>query len=41
MKRIESLRYEKKWPFRQIKKHVAPAREKVHWDFLLEEMVSC
>ncbi|KAJ2375949.1 chromatin modification- protein VID21, partial [Coemansia sp. RSA 2611] len=38
MERIEELKEKGKWSFWQPRKHRAPPRGKVHWDYLLEEM---
>ena len=39
--RIEALKQEEKWSFRQYKKtRVAAGLVKTHWDYLMDEMVS-
>lgn len=38
--RIEQLKGEKKWSFRQPKKQRPGVVPKAHWDHLLDEMVS-
>jgi chromatin modification-related protein VID21 len=38
--RIESMKKEGKWSFRQIKKSRVSPGQKTHWDYLMEEMVS-
>ena len=40
MKRINELKSEGRWSFRQPKKVRGPALYKAHWDYLLDEMVS-
>ncbi|RKP34811.1 hypothetical protein BJ085DRAFT_27890 [Dimargaris cristalligena] len=38
LQRIEALKSQNLWSFRQIERHEAPPRTKSHWDFLLDEM---
>lgn len=39
MEKIEQLKEEEKWSFRQRKKFRGPAIAKSHWDYMLDEMV--
>ncbi|KAI8900685.1 hypothetical protein BC833DRAFT_247538 [Globomyces pollinis-pini] len=38
MDRVEKLKEEQLWSFKQLKKHVHPPRPKLQWDYMLEEM---
>ncbi|KAJ1922575.1 chromatin modification- protein VID21 [Tieghemiomyces parasiticus] len=38
LRRVETLKSQNLWSFRQMERHEAPARAKTHWDFLLDEM---
>lgn len=40
MERIEQLKADNAWSFRQMKRFKGPAMGKVHWDYMLDEMVS-
>lgn len=40
MQRVEQLKQEGRWSFRQPKKQKGPPVAKSHWDWMLEEMVS-
>ncbi len=40
MERVETLKEENRWSFRQGKKFRGPVVPKSHWDYLLDEMVS-
>lgn len=40
MERIETLKAQNKWSFKQPKKQRGPHLHKGHWDYLLDEMVS-
>jgi hypothetical protein len=37
--RIEKLKEQNIWSFKQLKPQVHPPRPKVQWDYMLEEMV--
>lgn len=39
--RIEQLKQEHKWSFRQVRKQKTGVVPKAHWDFVLDEMVRC
>ena len=39
MERIEVLKNEGRWAFRQMKKQKGPVIPKSHWDHVLDEMV--
>ena len=39
LERIEKLKQEGRWSFRQPKKQKGPVLAKSHWDWLLDEMV--
>ncbi|KAJ1643907.1 chromatin modification- protein VID21, partial [Dispira simplex] len=38
LQRVEVLKNQNQWSFRQLEKHEAPTRTKTHWDYLLDEM---
>ncbi|KAL7009510.1 RNA polymerase II transcription elongation factor SpEAF [Cystobasidiomycetes sp. EMM_F5] len=38
MERIEQLKSDKTWSFRQLRKQRGPGTHKAHWDYLLDEM---
>jgi chromatin modification-related protein VID21 len=40
MERIEQLKHDNQWSFRQMKRFKGPTVAKVHWDYVLDEMVS-
>lgn len=40
LERIEQLKSEGLWSFRQVRKQKGPHIPKAHWDYLLDEMVS-
>lgn len=39
LERIEKLKQEGRWSFRQPKKQKGPVVAKSHWDWLMDEMV--
>lgn len=39
MQKIETLKANHMWGFKQLKRHKAVPRTKTHWDQLLDEMV--
>jgi hypothetical protein len=39
MQRIEQLKLDGAWSFRQPKKQRGPVLPKTHWDYLMDEMV--
>ena len=39
LERIDKLKEQNLWSYRQIKPHVHPPRPKLQWDYMLEEMV--
>jgi hypothetical protein len=39
MERIERLKEDNAWSFRQMKRFKGPVLAKAHWDYVLDEMV--